>query len=147
MNYRIVVDTNVIVSAVLNPKSKPAVIIDAVINGDLFLISSDAIFEEVRRVFSYGKIKRLLRENEITQTEINTFIETLSDLSFLVPGKLRLYIVKSDPADNKFLSCAAEGKADFIVSGNHNLTELETYQNIQILSPTDFLSHLPIVRK
>ena len=142
MNYRIVIDTNVVVSAVLSPKGKPAAVIDLVIDGDFLLILSEAILEEVRRVFSYSKIKKLCLKNGISQPEINTLVETLSDISFLVPGKLELDIIKSDPADNKFLACAVEGKADFLVSGNHHLTELGTYQTIQILTPTDFLLQL-----
>lgn len=142
MNYRVVVDTNVVVSAVLNPKGKPAVVFDTVIDGDFLLIVSEAILEEVRRVFSYDKIKKLCLKNGISQPEINTFVETLSDISFLVPGKLRLDIIKSDPADNKFLACAVEGQADFLVSGDHHLTELGTYQTIQIMPPADFLLQL-----
>ena len=142
MNYRIVVDTNVIVSAVLNPEGKPAAVLDTVIEGDCLLILSEAILEEVRRVFSYGKIKKVCLKNDISQPEINAFIETLSDISLLVPGELELDIIKADPADNIFLTCAVEGKADFLVTGDHHLSELGTYQTIQILSPTDFLRYL-----
>jgi putative PIN family toxin of toxin-antitoxin system len=140
MNFRVVVDTNVIVSAVLNPKGKPAAVLDAIVDGDLLLIVSDAILEEVRHVFSYSKIERLLHKHGVIQQEIEELIETLSDISIFVPGKVALNIVESDPADNKFLACAVEGNADFLVSGDHHLTELEKYENIQILTPTDFVN-------
>jgi putative PIN family toxin of toxin-antitoxin system len=140
MNYRIVVDTNVIVSAIINPKGKPAAVLDAVVGGELLLVVSDAILEEVQHVFSYTKVEKLLNKHGVTQREINTLLETLSDISFFVPGKLELNIVESDPEDNKFIACAVEGNADFLVSGDHHLIELNKYENIQILTPTDFVN-------
>ncbi len=140
MNYRIVVDTNVIVSAVINPKGKPAAVLDAVVGGELLLVVSDAILEEVQHVFSYTKIEKLLKKHGVTQREINTLLQTLSDISFFVPGTRELNIVERDPADNKFLACAVEGNADFLVSGDHHLTELNKYESIQILTPTDFVN-------
>lgn len=142
MNYRVVIDTNVIVSAVLNPKGKPAAILDAIVDGELLLILSDAILEEVRHVFTYSKIENLLQKNGITQRETNTLIDTLGDMALFVPGNLELNIVEDDPADNKFVACAIEGNADFLISGDHHLTELGTYEGIQILTPDEFLSQL-----
>jgi putative PIN family toxin of toxin-antitoxin system len=139
MNYRIVVDTNVVVSAVLNPKGTPSAILDAVVDGDILLILSDAILEEVRNVFSYRKIEKLLEKRGITQQEIDTLLETLIDISIFVPGELELNIVENDPADNKFMACAMEGNADFLVSGDHHLTELGAYQSVQVVTPVQFL--------
>jgi predicted nucleic acid-binding protein len=72
-------------------------------------------------------------------------LQTLSDISFFVPGKLELNIVESDPEDNKFIACAVEGNADFLISGDHHLIELNKYENIQILTPTD-LANLVLSR-
>jgi putative PIN family toxin of toxin-antitoxin system len=145
MNYRIGVDTNVIVSAIINPKGKPAALLDGVVGGELLLVVSDAILEEVQHVFSYTKIKKLLNKQGVTQREINMLLQTLSDISFFVPGKLELNIVESDPEDNKFIACAVEGNADFLISGDHHLIELNNYENIQILTPTD-LANLVLSR-
>ncbi|RJR36845.1 MAG: hypothetical protein C4567_13480 [Deltaproteobacteria bacterium] len=41
--------------------------------------------------------------------------------------------------DNKFLVCAIEGQADYIVSGDKDLTDLKSYRGIQIISPAIFL--------
>ena len=48
-------------------------------------------------------------------------------------------MIKDDPADDKYLECAIEGMADFIVSGDHHLTDLETFQKIRIVNPAAFL--------
>jgi putative PIN family toxin of toxin-antitoxin system len=100
---------------------------------------SDAILEEVRNVFSYRKIEKLLQKRGITQQEIETLLETLIDISIFVPGELELNIVEDDPTDNKLMACAMVGNADFLVSGDHHLTELGVYQNVQVVTPIQFL--------
>jgi hypothetical protein len=50
--------------------------------------------------------------------------------------------IKDDPEDNKYLAAAAEGKADFIISGDHHLRELGIFRGIRILSPSMFLKLL-----
>ncbi len=47
--------------------------------------------------------------------------------------------IKVAPSDNKYLSAALEAKADFIVSGDHHLKDLKTFQGIRILDPSTFL--------
>jgi predicted nucleic acid-binding protein len=52
---------------------------------------------------------------------------------------MNLKEIKEDPEDNKYLSAAVEGKADFIISGDHHLKDLRIYQGIRILDPSTFL--------
>ena len=51
-------------------------------------------------------------------------------------------VIEKDPSDNKFLACAVEAKADYIVSGDLHLTELETFEGILIIIPRAFLELL-----
>ena len=51
-------------------------------------------------------------------------------------------VIKEDPPDNQFLACAIDGKADLIVSGDHHLLDLKTYQGIPIVTARDFLNRL-----
>jgi len=44
-----------------------------------------------------------------------------------------------DPKDDKFLEVAVNGKADFIVTGDHDLQVLDSFRKISILSPREFL--------
>jgi len=46
---------------------------------------------------------------------------------------------KEDPADDLFIACAIEGEAKFIISRDHHLRSLKTFQGITILDPTSFL--------
>ena len=61
--------------------------------------------------------------------------------TFVVP-KIKIEQIREDSADNRVLECAVEGNADFIVSGDKHLLELEEFQGIVILDPKSFLTLL-----
>lgn len=53
-------------------------------------------------------------------------------------------IVKDDPTDDKYVVCAIEGDADFIISGDKHLLNLGSYKNIRILTVREFLEILKL---
>lgn len=63
-------------------------------------------------------------------------------VAVLTPGNLSVKAIPDDPADGMVLACALEGQADFIVSGDHHLTDLKNYQGIKIVDPVTFLSFI-----
>lgn len=142
MKYRVVVDTNVIISAILNPHGKPTQIINAIIDGKLIFITSHAIIDEVRRVLFYPKIKRLLKKKKLASPEniSKNFIDRLFNLANITSDEIKLDVIQDDSDDKIFLACAVEGKADFIISGDQHLTTLKNYKEIQILTPTEFIN-------
>lgn len=56
----------------------------------------------------------------------------------ITPGELEVNEIENDPDDNIYLACAAEGAADYIVSGDSHLQDLITYQGIPIVTPRRF---------
>ncbi len=50
--------------------------------------------------------------------------------------------VSDDPEDNKILACTLEAGADFIVSGDHHLTDMKVFHDIPIVNPTAFLTFM-----
>jgi hypothetical protein len=136
---RIVIDTNILVSAFLTPKGNPAKILKLILEGKLNLIISPAILEETRQVFNYPRLVKLMRKNKITLDEVYGFLDKLSRVAVITPGQLDIDVIQDDPADNKILACGQEGEADFIISGDHYLTDLKTFQGIKILNPAAFL--------
>ncbi|NLD39447.1 MAG: putative toxin-antitoxin system toxin component, PIN family [Desulfatiglans sp.] len=139
MSYRLVVDTNIIISAVLTPGSNPDRLFQTVYDGHLQLILSHAILEEARRVFDYSKIRKALNKRAVTTTEIEDFLTKLSQISILVVPETIPNIIKEDPSDNIVLAAALEGHVDFIVSGDQHLTSLKEYRDIRILTPSEFI--------
>ena len=58
----------------------------------------------------------------------------------MVEGEGVVDVIKADPTDNKYLACAHEGEADYIVSGDHHLLDLGAYEGIQIITASEFIS-------
>jgi hypothetical protein len=136
---RVVLDANVFVSAIISPIGTPAKILKAWRDEQFHLVLSKEILREIGRVFRYPKIAKRHRWSE---PRIRVFVEDLSRLAILTPGVKTLSVIKDDPSDNRYLECAVEGEADYIVSGDEHLLSLENFQGIEILTPRAFLEVL-----
>jgi len=129
-------DANVFVSAVLKPHSDLARMFDLVKAEKVRLIISSDILSEIRGVLLYPKLRKRHRR---TPKKIDDFLKKTVRVSIITSGKMKVEEIKDDPEDNKYLAAAVEGKADFIISGDHHLTDLGIFQGIRILSPSMFL--------
>ena len=136
---RAVLDTNVIVSGILTPKSVPATILKIGLEGKFKLIMSPHVIEEIERVIRYERMIALMRRHKLTCREVDDFMQKHKRVAMVTPGELEVTAVPSDPGDDMVLSCALEGKADFVVSGDHHLTDLKSFQGISIVNPQKFL--------
>jgi len=137
---RVVLDTNVLISASFRRLSSiPNSIYQALKNRQFVLVLSQAILEEIEEVLTREKI---VKRTGMSQEEKIEFIEELLEIAFVVSGKKEIQVIQADPDDNKFVTAAIEGFADYIVSGDHHLLDLKTYEGITILSPNDFLAIL-----
>jgi len=136
---RAVLDANVFVSAILSPKGIPARVLTAWRAEQLHLVLSEATLEEIDRVLRYPRIAKRHRWPE---ERIRTFIEDLAHLAIVAPGILSLTVITDDLPDNRYLECAVEGSAEYLVSGDAHLLALGRYEGIQILTPRAFLGVL-----
>jgi len=128
----VVVDTNVLVSALLFG-GKPGKLIPLWQRGTIRPLASKEIIDEYLRVLTYPKFKLAEEEiNFLLYQEILPYFEVID----VKPGPR---IIKKDPEDDKFIRCALAGKAIWIISGDRHLLALKTYQKIKILTPSDFL--------
>lgn len=137
---KIVLDTNVMVSAILSPRNASAQIMRLVLDDALNLAVSRDILDEAYRVVRYPKLVRLMKKHDIAPEEVEYIIERLSAIAVVTPGELTLDVIQDDPFDNKILACAVESEADFIISGDHHLTDLKEYQGITIVNPATFIA-------
>jgi len=136
---RVVLDTNVLVSAILIPKGIPAKILNLVRQDKVALIFSHATLKELDRVLHYDRLVSLLKKKGLAVSTVETFVKDLVRIAIITPGTLEVAAIQADPADNLILACAVEGQADFIVSGDHHLTDLKSFQGIKIVAPRTFL--------
>ena len=134
---KVVLDANIFVSAVLKPHSDLAKIFELVKEDKIKLILSDDILSEIRTALLYPKIRKRHRR---TPKEIHKFLKKTVRVSIVASGGTKVEEIKDDQEDNKYLSAALEGKADFIISGDHHLKDLKIFHGIRILDPSTFLN-------
>jgi putative PIN family toxin of toxin-antitoxin system len=131
---RVVIDTNVLVSALLFD-GVPGELIGCWRQGKILPLASRDIINEFIRVLSYPKFQ--LNEEEIKfllNQEILPWFE-------IVTVKKQNPFVIDDPDDDKFIWCALAGRADYIISGDEHLLNLNS-SPIPILSPAKFIGIL-----
>ncbi len=139
---RAVLDTNILVSALITKKSSaPLQLYKAFTIKQFLLITSPSILAEVEDVINRKKVIKYHRRNLEQRKEI---MKQLVKLSYVTLESVTTedVIIERDPDDDKFLDAAIEGNADFIVSGDRHLLDLKTYEGIKILTPKEFLQLL-----
>ena len=129
---RAVIDTNVVVSALLFG-GIPGHLMSLWERSSIRPYASKEIVDENIRVLAYPKF-------ELTEHEIDFLLhgEILPHFE-IVEVLPATPIVRSDPADDKFIWCAETAGIDVIISGDTHLLRMKTYGEITIMSPTKFL--------
>ena len=129
---RIVIDTNIFVSQVLNYLSKPSL---AVLKAEQTaeILISKAIFDEIAQVLHRRKLERF-----ISAAVREAAIERIRSIARWIepPSPIRAC---RDPKDDKFLEVAVHGRADVIVTGDTDLLALHPFRGIAILTPAEYL--------
>jgi putative PIN family toxin of toxin-antitoxin system len=126
---KVVIDTNVVISALLFGGA-PGKLIAFWQRGIIRPAASKEIIDEYLRVLTYPKFE--LSEEEINYLLYQEIIPYF-DVIDAHPGPR---IIKKDPEDDKFIICASAA----IISGDRHLLALKEYQKIKILSPSEFIS-------
>ena len=134
---RAVVDTNVFVARLLSPVGAPAQVFDLWEAQAFGLVVSEPILAEYARALSYPHLAPRL---QLDAPAIAELIAALRQLAILVEPAESLTVIEGDPADDRFLECAVEGGAEYIVSGDKHLLQLVEYRGVQILPPAAFVT-------
>jgi len=132
--YRVVLDTNVLISAVIH-NGKPRQLLNAVNDKKYVLVTSSWILNEVVEVLRRPKFQ--MCEDEIMQ--ILFALASSSDIKIV---KSKFKVVKEDPDDDVIINTAYDGQADYIVSGDGHLLRVKKFKNIQIVVVAEMLKML-----
>lgn len=128
----VVIDTNVIVSAAKSTDGNPAQIFEMLLLEEITNFTTEEIIEEIKDVLARPRIKLNLVEQKFVLNNFEKFSKKISTSS-------KFDIIKDDPADNKFLECAVDSKADYIISGDNHLLKLKEFKGIKIITPAEFV--------
>ncbi|SPE20666.1 PilT protein domain-containing protein [Burkholderiales bacterium] len=132
---RLVVDTNILVSALLVGTSLPAHLIVLWREGRFDLLTSAEQLDELMRVTRYPKI-----HERLAPALAGRLINELRDVAVVVKN-LPTVTVCADPYDNYLLAMAAAGAANFLVTGDkRDLLNLKLHEGTRIVTVRDFLT-------
>lgn len=119
---RVVIDTNLLISSAIVPKSPPDKLIKAWLKKAFIMLISYNQFEEIKRVSQRKKFKDIpiftKRVNELIEN-----IEFVAEKTVPTPEE-NLLVHSRDPKDDFLLACALGGDADYLVTGDQDLLVL-----------------------
>lgn len=130
---RAVLDTNVLVSATLNRHSLPAMLVSAATARLFTICLSDAILKEYREVLTRTQFR-------LPPELVVRFLTDLTQAGQKVIPQETLSVTR-DPDDNKFLECAVEAGASYVITGNTRHFP-HRFSTIRIVTPREFFAIL-----
>ena len=146
MDIRAVLDTNIWVSAILNPAGFPAEIIKSFRQGDFLAVISEPIISEIADVLSRPRIKNKYGVTEADILELLILIEERCD-HVLLSGDVQ---VCRDPEDNSIIETAIKGHAAYIVTRDDDIKfdkSVEAFLAQNIVTPISTARFLKMVKK
>ena len=131
---KIVLDTNVIVSAFLKPRSRPARILRLVLQGDLTIICNEAILAEYLEVLNRPRFR-------LDSGRVLKIVQFIRSRGMFSPALARSFKLP-DASDEPFLEAALAAGADALVTGNIKHFPEEACEGVKVLSPAELLRSL-----
>ena len=133
---RIVVDTNVLISAALSPAGTPRAVVDTIRQaGGVLLFANETIKEMHSRLFR-SKFDRYV--SRTTRTQFIVQLLGVCERVSITGARLGC----ADPKDDKFLETAMVGEAECLITGDRHLLDMTPYRGVPILTPAAFLNSL-----
>jgi len=127
---KVVIDTNVVVSANLSDEGLPAAILDLAASKTILMFVSPAVLAEYEAVLRRPHLS-------LSPAAVASSLAVIRNISRLVKPTRRL-AEAADETDNRFLECAVSAGADYIITGNTRHFP-ERFESIRIVTPREFL--------
>jgi putative PIN family toxin of toxin-antitoxin system len=127
---RLVLDTNVIVSAALQEEGFPRTVLTIALGRPARLYVSQPILDEYAEVLSRAEL-------DVTRGASLRLLQLIKNRSFLVSSYRRLEVT-SDPDDNIFIECADAARADYLITGNRRHFP-RFWKGTKVITPREFI--------
>jgi putative PIN family toxin of toxin-antitoxin system len=130
---RVVLDTNVLVSAMITSVGKPAAIVNAWLEGKFTLLTCAAHVDELRSMLQKPRVVELIKPHKAGRL-VNQIRKLAEDV-----GELPTVERSSDPTDDFLLAMSEAGNADYLVTGDKSgLLALDRHKATRIVSASNF---------
>jgi putative PIN family toxin of toxin-antitoxin system len=131
---RVVLDTNILISAFVFPGGAPEDVFRSVLEGRIELVTSPPLLAEFGRVLS----SKFGWEPSMAEQAV----ALVANVGSVVRPKVKVEDVAEDPDDDRVLEAALEGQAEVIVSGDRHLLRLRIWRGVKIVKAASFLRSL-----
>ncbi len=139
---RVVLDTNIIVSALIRPGGDLEPVLRSLRDGEYTILYAQRSLDELVDVLARPRIRD---KYGLTDDDVESILALILLRGEAVVASKEIVACR-DPKDDLFLNVAVSGQADAIVSGDEDLLVLHPFEGIPILSPAEFLTRLREVR-
>ncbi len=129
---KVVLDTNVLVSALLKDKSLPAFILALIRRKRVALCLTKEILEEYEEVLNRKRFYKI-------RNEALSLVASLRKEALWIRPKVRFDDIAVDPEDNKFLDCAYATESDYLITGNTRHFPIKEFHRTKLVNPREFL--------
>lgn len=132
---RLVLDTNILVSGILSHRGPCAAILDFILSHPqaLIFLLTEEILAEYQRVLPRARFK--LKAHDVLD-----FLNFLFEEGGFVDVSRTVHPSSIDPGDNKFIACAIQGKAAFLITGNLRHFSGIPMGETRVVSPREFVT-------
>lgn len=127
---KVVIDTNVVISAAIADRNPEKIILFVVSNPDFYWIVSPDILAEYREVLSRKRLK-------LTNEQKQYWLTLTSAVTFVVDINLEIDFPR-DRKDAKFLACGIVNNADYFITGDKDFDEVKNLGHTKIISVSLF---------
>jgi len=132
---KVVLDTNVIVSALLKPRSHPARIFRLILQGDLQIIVNEHILAEYFEVLSRPKF-------DLENSKVKVILELIREKGIIAPSVPQTFNLP-DSSDEPFLEAALAAGADALITGNLKHFPKNHCRGQSVVNPKQFVTRFP----
>ena len=134
---KVVLDTNILISALISPHNPPNMILESWFNGKFELLTSNEQLNEVRKVSRYEHLQPFLQRHRV-----GLLINRMRSLATLIKSGTLLSKEALDPDDNFLIAICEAGSANYLVTGDQRagLPERKHAVATEILTASDFVS-------
>ncbi len=132
---RAVIDTNIIIRALIKPRGTVGPVLERLAAGDFQAIYSEPLLEELLAKLALPRIRE---KYHLMDVDVSAFLALLAVRGELVEPARRVTVCR-DPDDDMLIEAALEGRAEWVVSGDEDLLTLKTFEGVRFVTPRTFL--------
>lgn len=133
-----VVDTNILIRALIKPRGTVGPILTRLRNGDYTLVYSTPLLDELIEKLALPRIRHKYR---LGVNEIEALVALIALRGALVTPSRRVKVCR-DPDDDMVIEAALAGMAEYVVTGDKDLLTLKDFEFIRFITPRVFLAML-----